>query len=77
MIIPLRGNECIQCHDRLETGHFVQVMERKKGVETGRTLQLCNSCYKIFLSLELKDLPIKNDIKANIERWKKEVPTLN
>jgi transcriptional regulator NrdR family protein len=69
--------ECEYCHDKLTPFQFVQVNEVKQGKETGRVHRLCTTCYKKYFNLEVKELPIKTDIKAELERWRKEHPTLN
>jgi len=69
--------ECGYCHDRVLPLQIVEIAERKRGQVTGRKFRLCFNCYKAYLSLEVKDLPIKDNIKASIERWRKDSPVLN
>lgn len=70
-------SECEYCHNKVTAQQIVEIAERKNKRLTGRKLRLCFNCYGAFLSLEVKDAPLKNDVKAYIERWKKEAPGLN
>lgn len=64
-------DKCDQCKRTARRETMVIIKERKKGVLTGKQLQLCTDCMRIFFAREIKELTVPDQQKKELINWNK------
>jgi hypothetical protein len=70
------GQVCDYCKNKLEDKHYAEVLERKKGIMTGKRFYFCFPCYKKFFSWEVDGLDLHKDDKYYLDKWKQQSLTI-